>query len=116
MGAKKIFFVPRTFLKDLVSWMPVKGRLGFVGDLNHFPNYYGLLQLCEAISQKEQRTAIAIRVVGKESNNLDALLSKYSFVQSLGYLNNEQLRSEAATWTYYLNLVFYYSKGVSTKL
>src|SRR6201987_5763267 len=49
MGAKKVFFVPRTFLKDLVSWMPVKGRLGFVGDLNHFPNYYGLLQLCEAI-------------------------------------------------------------------
>jgi hypothetical protein len=116
IGAKKVFFVPRIFSKDFISWMPVKGRLGFVGDINHFPNYYGFLQLCEAMAQKEGRSAISIRVVGKESKNLDALLSKYSFIQSLGYLDNEQLRLEAATWVYYLNLVFYYSKGVSTKL
>jgi glycosyltransferase involved in cell wall biosynthesis len=116
MGARKVFFVPRIFSKDFISWIPVKGRLGFVGDLNHFPNYYGLLQLCEAISQKEGRSPISIKVVGKESKNLDALLSKYSFVQSLGYLENDELQSEAATWAYYLNLVFYYSKGVSTKL
>jgi len=116
MGAKKVFFVPRTLKEDFISWDPVMGRIGFVGDLDHFPNYYGLVQLCEAISLNNMASKISVRVAGKAGKQLNLILQKYSFVRALGYLDNEQLKAEAASWMYYLNLVFYYSKGVSTKL
>jgi glycosyl transferase family 1 len=116
IGAKKVFFAPRTLKEEFILWDPVMGRLGFVGDLNHFPNYYGLLQLCEAISFQGMGSTISIRVAGKESEQLNSIVAKYSFVHSLGYLDDNQLKAEAASWMCYLNLVFYYSKGVSTKL
>lgn len=116
IGAKKVFFVPRIFAADFISWKPEMGKIGFIGDLNHYPNYYGLLKLCESIAKKNIAEKVAIQVVGKESKNLQSIIEKYPFVHALGYLDNDQLKIEAATWMYYLNLVFYYSKGVSTKL
>ena len=44
------------------------------------------------------------------------LAAKYPFVTYLGYLDNNALETEAATWTCFINPVFYYSRGVSTKL
>jgi hypothetical protein len=116
LGAKKVFFVPRILLPDFIEWKPIPGRLGFVGDVSHFPNYYGLLKLCEAISVGQMNEKTVIRVVGKPCRNLELITAKFSFVQPIGYLDNDKLIQEAGTWMYYLNLVFYYSKGVSTKL
>ena len=115
LGAKKVFFVPRIFSENFLPWHPIIGRLGFVGDVSHYPNYYGLLNLCEAIDSSGQSNII-IRVVGKKCRNLDILTNKYKFVESLGYLDNDKLEIESSSWMYYLNLVMYYSKGVSTKL
>jgi len=116
LGAKKIFFVPRVFSESFIEWKPIIGRLGFVGDISHYPNYYGLLKLCEAIQKSQTDTGITIRIVGKPCRNLTLITDQFTFVKSLGYLDNDKLISEAGTWMYYLNLVFYYSKGVSTKL
>jgi hypothetical protein len=116
LGAKKVAFVPRVLTPSFISWQPVMGRLGFVGDVSHFPNYYGLLKLCEAISNNKSDKEIILRVVGKPCKNLELITAKFSFVQPIGYLDNDKLIEEAGTWMYYLNLVFYYSKGVSTKL
>ena len=44
------------------------------------------------------------------------LAATYPFVTYLGYLNNDALRQEVGSWTFFLNPVFYYSRGVSTKL
>ncbi len=116
MGAKKVFFVPRVFSESFIKWEPTIGRLGFIGDVSHYPNYYGLLKLCESVSNNKDDLKIVIRVVGKPCRNLDLITAQFPFVEPLGYLSNDKLIIEAATWMYYLNLVFYYSKGVSTKL
>ena len=34
----------------------------------------------------------------------------------MGYLNQSELGAEVSTWAFFLNPVFYYSRGVSTKL
>ena len=44
------------------------------------------------------------------------LQNKFSFVQYHGYLPEDKLAEETASWTFALNPVFYYSRGVSTKL
>jgi hypothetical protein len=116
LGAKKVAFVPRVLTPSFISWQPVMGRLGFVGDVSHYPNYYGLLKLCEAISNNKSDKEIILRVVGKPCKNLELITARFLFVQPIGYLDNDKLIEEAGTWMYYLNLVFYYSKGVSTKL
>lgn len=116
LGAKQVFFVPRIFEPDFINWQPKLGNIGFIADVSHYPNYYGLLLLCEAIQNAGYSDKIDVRVVGKNCVNLELLCEKFSFITKLGYLTNEELKKEASTWMYYLNLVFYYSKGVSTKL
>ncbi len=116
LGAKQVFFVPRVLQNAFIPWAPIMGRLGFVGDVSHYPNYYGLQQLCKSIEKSNIRNAISIRVVGKPCRNLTLIATEFPFISCMGYMDNEQLIDEAKSWMYYLNLVFYYSKGVSTKL
>lgn len=116
IGAKRTFMVPRVFSPDFIPWNPKPGRVGFLADVSHYPNYYGLLQLCEALENGTSKERIEIRVVGMPARNLTLLMKRFDFIVATGYLSEEELRKEASTWMYYLNLVFYYSKGVSTKL
>ncbi len=116
LGAKKVCNIPRVLKNEFITWQPTKGRIGFVGDTSHPPNYFGLLKLCEAFAAHGIPDGLDIRIVGKENNITASLRSRFPFVTITGYLDNDQLIAEAGTWNYYLNLVFYYSKGVSTKL
>lgn len=116
LGAKQVCCVPRVFKKEYINWQPVIGRIGFVGDVSHPPNYFGLLQLCESFEKSGVPAALDIRIVGKENANTATLKNRFPFVTITGYMDNKDLVIEAGTWNYYLNLVFYYSKGVSTKL
>lgn len=116
LGAKQVIYVPRIFEPDYIEWNPVAGRIGFIGDVSHHPNYYGLLSLCEVISKKHISNPVELRIVGKPCDKLDDLLNKYSFIFHTGYLDKKALEEEVTTWMYFLNPVFYYSKGVSTKL
>jgi hypothetical protein len=116
LGAKNIYFIPRIFSREYVPWNPSYGRLGFLSDLSHYPNYYGLLTLCEAIVENGMTEVVHIRIAGKGCVRMKELLSKYKFLHSTGYLDEDALKQEVSTWMYFLNPVFYYSKGVSTKL
>lgn len=116
LGAKDVFFVPRVFSPRFLDWNPKYGRLGFVADVSHFPNFFGLERFCQAIHNNQISEEIELIVVGKPCANLKSLENKYSFIKATGYLDEDRLEQEASTWMYFLNLVFYYSKGVSTKL
>jgi glycosyltransferase involved in cell wall biosynthesis len=116
LGAKKVFYVPRVFQPHYIKWEPVQGKVGFIGDVSHYPNYYGMLTLCEELIKKPIPENFEICIVGRACTNLDLLKSRFPFIRHTGYLDEPELIKEAGTWMYYLNLVFYYSKGVSTKL
>jgi hypothetical protein len=116
LGAKDVVLVPRILKPNFLKWRPKKGRLGFVADVSHFPNYYGLEKLCKALYNDNISNEIELIIVGKPCENINKLKSVYPFIESMGYLNDIDLQEEAASWMYFLNLVFYYSKGVSTKL
>ncbi|PNW26880.1 glycosyltransferase [Formosa algae] len=55
-------------------------------------------------------------MVGVGDSRIDAVADKYPFIQRLGYLTESELKDELGSWMAYLNIVLYYSKGVSTKL
>lgn len=116
LGAKHVLMVPRTVNKRFLSRKIIKGRFGFIGDLTHSPNLYGIEQVCNAIQTLSSYEGIDIRIVGSPSVIGKQLSSKYPFVTFLGYLDNESLEHEASTWSFFINPVFYYSRGVSTKL
>ena len=118
LGAKFVFMVPRTVNPEFLDRKPVKGRVGFFGDLSHSPNFYGVDEVCKAIAKLSSypQGAINLRLVGAPAKVGERLAQTYSFVTYLGYLNNDSLKAEVETWAYFLNPVFYYSRGVSTKM
>ncbi|MBI1780014.1 MAG: glycosyltransferase family 4 protein [Sphingobacteriales bacterium] len=116
MGAKKVLMIPRTIERKDLNRNPVCGRVGFIGDLSHWPNFFGIDMLCQALSSVIKEKSIEVRVVGSPSSVGESLAIKYPFVHYTGYLNNEELKQEVAAWAFFLNPVFYYSRGVSTKL
>ncbi len=115
LGAAKVYMVPRHI--DNIEWpyKPILGRVGFFADLSHEPNYYGINEVCKSICN-HNISNIIIHLAGGGSQRGQALENKYPFVKYLGYLSNEKLQEEITTWTFALNPVFYYSRGVSTKL
>jgi len=115
LGAKKVLMVSRTIKPDFLNWQPVAGRVGFIGDLSHGPNYFAINEVCKSLNHFS-RKGIEMRIVGSPERIGTALQNKYSFVVYTGYLNEIELENEVSTWSAFLNPVFYYSRGVSTKL
>lgn len=115
IGAKKVLMIPRSIFLENIDWNPILGVCGFVGDLSHLPNSFGIDQLCNAILKYEYSN-IEIRLVGSSRNIAQSFEMKYPFVKYIGYLTNEELKKEVSQWSFFLNPVFYYSRGVSTKL
>lgn len=115
LGASKIYMVARTIGNKISDIFPVAGKVGFLGDLNHQPNYYGIKNICEELASIDNKK-IQLQLVGSGKIRGEALQKEYSFVKYIGHLSNEQLYVEINSWTFALNPVFYYSRGVSTKL
>jgi hypothetical protein len=115
LGASQVFMVPRYIDKMQMPYIPILGRVGFFSDLSHEPNFFGISEVCKSVDQNNIRD-IEIHLAGGGSQRGKYLEKKYSFVKYLGYLSNEMLNEETASWTFALNPVFYYSRGVSTKL
>jgi hypothetical protein len=116
IGAKHVLMIPRTVEKKYLTRKPLAGRVGFIGDLSHDPNFYGITELCKSIDQLQDKELLNIRLVGSPESIGEMFAKRYAFVTYLGYMNSEELQKESATWVYFLNPVFYYSRGVSTKL
>ena len=115
LGAKAVYMVPRFIEKNKNIYEPIEGKVGFISDLSHEPNYFGMQQLCKALSTQDYKNLQVVLVGGGEERGKE-LENKYAFVKYLGYLAEQNLAEETASWTFALNPVFYFSRGVSTKL
>ncbi|MDP4251708.1 MAG: glycosyltransferase [Bacteroidota bacterium] len=113
-GAKKASFLPRRLYKDFLMWKPVPGRIGFVGRLDHPPNLQGISILLEELSKQHQ--GLQFRLVGAPPEYGMKIKKQFPFVEYLGELKDKDLESEVATWAFFLNPVWWYSTGASTKL
>lgn len=116
LGAKKVFLVPRTIEYNPISYNKKLGIVGFIGDLSHAPNYYGIRTLCEAIKNQNTSHELIIRIIGTSTPESKKIQQDFKFVNCIGYLSNQELVKECESWSFFLNPVFYYSRGVSTKL
>lgn len=116
LGANHVLMVPRTVKQEKLVKKPVAGRVGFMGDLSHWPNFFGIDEVCKALSTIIKDHPIEVRIVGSPAAIGESLAAKYPFVHYTGYLDTAELEQEVSTWTFFLNPVFYYSRGVSTKL
>ncbi len=116
IGAKKTFMVPRLVKAHFLKLDFVLGRVGFMGDLSHTPNYEGVIALCKALESSPLAGQIQVRLVGGPEKIGHLISEQYPFVHYCGFLSEEAVEKEVATWCLFLNIAWYYSRGVSTKL
>jgi hypothetical protein len=114
-GATKALWVPRTIMESPLAMTPINQRVGCVSTLNHAPNFEGLIKVFEELEQRCS-PEFRFRLVGSPSDVGDQLAKRFSFLDYLGFLPEFQLRTEAATWCCFVNPIFEYAKGCSTKL
>lgn len=115
LGTAKTIVLPRIIRSHLLDWRPVRGRIGFVGTLDHTPNRIALEKLCDRLAQLGA-PRIDLRLAGGPESLGRDLASRYSFITYLGRPDNETIRNEAATWSLFLNPIFWLSRGASMKL
>lgn len=115
LGAKNVFMVPRVVKSETVPWNPTPSRVGFLGDLSHKPNYEGVVSFCDSVIKSKSKN-IRLRLLGNPEHIGNTLAEKYSFIEYCGFVPSEKIIEEVGSWSLFLNLVFYYSRGVSTKL
>ncbi len=115
LGINNVYFIPRLINKELISDRnPVKDRFGYVGTLNHTPNFTALNALFIAIS--DAKISPEIRLVGKPESIGHELAEKYNFITYLGALPENDLLNEMKSWSFFINPIFNYSRGASMKL
>jgi len=115
LGAKRAIHIPRTINESPLNWKPIKGRVGYVGRLDHAPNKEGLLLVLNEL-KKIKGNIIELRIVGSAVEEGQKLSEAYEFINYLGELSDEELREEASTWSTFINPIFSYAMGCSTKL
>lgn len=115
IGAKKVYMAPRFISKQQSMYNPEFGKVGFISDLSHEPNFFGINEVCKALLKKNN-SHIQLILCGSGKERGQDLQREYPFIRYLGYLDEVALSKEVSSWTFSLNPVFYYSRGVSTKL
>jgi hypothetical protein len=115
LGAARVCWLPRTIIEAPLDARPVDGRVGCVARLDHPPNRDGLEILFAALAARAP-SDLRFRLVGGPASAGEALASRHRFVDYLGALDEPALRAEAATWCCFVNPLFVYAKGASTKL
>lgn len=114
LGALRILYLPRLLTPDFIDLKQICNRIGFVGTLSHLPNNKGLELI--SIALKEKSFNGKLRLIGGPETIGRAFEKDYPFIEYCGKLENEQLMEEISTWSLFLNPVFWYSRGSSTKL
>jgi len=115
LGAKKTVVLPRLVKADPLRWQPLPGRIGFVGTLDHTPNWVALEQICNEIVQRQPEN-LELRLVGRPEILGQELAHRFPFVRYLGALEESALKAEVSTWSLFLNPIFWLSRGASMKL
>lgn len=114
-GAKRTVFLPRHLYQDFVNYSPDLNRIGFVGRLDHPPNFQGISILIDEMI-KQPLKDLKLRLVGAPAEQGKKIAEKYNCVEYLGELSDNQLTKEVASWSFFINPVWWYSTGASTKL
>ncbi|MDQ7947320.1 MAG: glycosyltransferase [Pedobacter sp.] len=115
LGINYPFFIPRLIDHgSSAERLAMPNIYGYVGTLNHMPNLAALYQLCDKLADNEVK--IQLNVVGGPAPIGKELAAKYSFINYLGALTDEQLSAEVKRWSYFINPIFNYSRGASMKL
>jgi glycosyltransferase involved in cell wall biosynthesis len=114
LGASHVLYMPRILRPSFLEVRNILKRVGFVGTLDHLPNSTGLKELCRQLKSADFDGEL--RLIGSSGQTSSYLTSRYSFVNYLGRLSNAELEIEVSTWSVFLNPVFWYSRGSSTKL
>lgn len=115
LGAKNVMFVPRIFSPNFLAFNPDRRRIGFVGTLDHLPNKLGLEKFLVEF-EKENAGNIKLRLIGGPESAGRSFQHRFSCVEYLGILEDQDLQREATTWACSINPIFWYSRGASTKL
>jgi glycosyltransferase involved in cell wall biosynthesis len=115
LGAKAVTWLPRTIPMRPVVWNPQPGRVGFVGGLDHQPNLEGLLRFARALDGTAP-DELRLRVIGGPEKVGRTFAQQFRHIEYLGPLSDEELEADAATWNCFVNPMFCYPRGCSTKL
>ena len=116
LGAKQVTWLPRTIPNNPLPWSPRPGRLGFVGCMDHPPNREGLALFVSALDEVA-RGHVILRVVGGPPESVKDISRMYpSLIEYLGPLSDAELEAEASTWNCFVNPLFCFARGCSTKL
>jgi hypothetical protein len=113
LGSRRTLVLPRICPPDPLVSRPVKGRIGTVATLSHGPNIDGVRLAAEALLA---HPAVTLRLVGGPQDQGEYLAREFRNVEYVGRLDDEALAKEAETWACFLNPIFPYAKGASTKL
>jgi glycosyltransferase involved in cell wall biosynthesis len=114
LGANNVLYLPRLLSAGFIDWKPTANVAGFAGTLDHLPNLYGVRYLANAL--KERGFKGKLRIVGGPPSVGKQYEKDYPFVSYAGPIDDRQLVEEVATWSVFLNPVFWYARGASTKL
>lgn len=115
LGAKQTIVLPRVIRPDPLPWRPVSQRIGFVGTLSHTPNRRALEALASCLAAAGA-VGLEFRLVGGPSEIGRDFAARYAFIRYLGPLDEPSLRAEVATWSLFLNPIFWLARGASMKL
>jgi hypothetical protein len=114
LGGMKLLYLPRILSPNFLTWIPKDLIAGFVGTLDHLPNKIGIQQLAQELRSRQFR--FKLRLVGGPAKTGYELAARYEFIEYAGPLSDRMLADEIKTWSVFLNPVFWYARGASTKL
>jgi len=115
LGTRNVGWLPRIVQPSPIAWQPAGNRFGFVGTLDHAPNFEGLLEVLKAL-QQTGAGSMEIRIVGGPADVGRWFHEKFPMARYLGPLDDEALGREASTWTAFIHPIFCLPRGCSTKL
>jgi hypothetical protein len=115
LGGIRVLWVPRTVTELPLRCTPIDGIVGCVSTLSHTPNFWGLVTLLDELTGIVPPN-FRFRLIGQSESEGKRLAGRYDFLDYLGVLPDHELRQNAATWCCFVNSIFEYAKGCSTKL
>lgn len=114
LGAKKVLYLPRLLSPAYIDHRPVTPNAGFAGTLDHLPNRLGIELLAKKLAGLNFNHRL--RIVGGPENIGRKLSSDYNFIDYIGPVSDKDLVDEVSRWSVFINPVFWYARGASTKL
>lgn len=114
LGSTRTHFLPRIIALTESRWTPEPGLFGFVGTLNHPPNFDALEQIL--IKLEARAPDVKVDIVGGPASLGEQLARRFSSVNYLGRLSDADLVRVSSQWTAFLNPIFWLSRGASFKL